>query len=67
MKVKDLKAKLEGLDDDMLVVREAFDHSYRPLWVVSEADAEFKSGEYHECWDNETMFDGKIIKVLVME
>lgn len=67
MKVKELKAKLEGLDDDMLVVREAFDHSYRPLWVVSEAEAETINGEYHECWDSETMFDGKVIRVLVIE
>jgi hypothetical protein len=67
MKVKDLKAKLEGLDDDMLVVRSAFDHSYAPIWTVSEAEAETLNGEYHECWDNETMFDGKIISVLIVE
>lgn len=70
MKVKDLKKKLEGLDDDAVVVVPGPDHSYRTRVYVYDTTASEEDGELYEDYGPEVSGHAESyrqVKVLVIE
>lgn len=65
MNVKQLKEKLEGLPDDVLVVTHGSDHSYNKVRYVGVCDAEDYRGDLFEYYSDEDMVDERSKKVKV--
>lgn len=66
--VGDLRRRLDGVDDDVIVVAPASDHSYRVIRMASEATAiKWGQSELCEDYDDELDSDQERISVLVVE
>jgi len=65
MKIKELKKRIAEMPDEMVVVTDSFDHSYRPVGEAEKVEAAVnKHRDYHEHFGQDYLNPGdKVVEV----
>jgi len=63
--VADLKKALEGVDENLPLVHQSSDHSYRQVNWAYEVDAEDANGDYYEYFSEEHLISRESKKARV--